>query len=137
MSRQNVCILFTGCKRHSGAAHNFKHSHLNRLKQQYGCLTPFVSHLFLRLENHPPHRMPPVLGTPDGKHGAKHAGQTHPWHHRKNPLNSKKNIGPSGVSLRGQAETFAQPHKTTNFVIPAQAGIQYYQALPGFRFSPE
>jgi len=34
-------------------------------------------------------------------------------------------------------ETFAQPHKTSNYVIPAQAGIPYYQALPGFRFSPE
>jgi len=39
--------------------------------------------------------MPPVLGTPDGKHGAKHAGQTHPWHHRKNPLNSKETLSPS------------------------------------------
>jgi hypothetical protein len=28
-------------------------------------------------------------------------------------------------------------HKTSNYVIPAKAGIQYYQTLPGFRFSPE
>ena len=41
------------------------------------------------------------------------------------------------VEMNEGLETFAQPHKTTNFVIPAQAGIQYYQALPGFRFSPE
>jgi hypothetical protein len=35
-----------------------------------------------------------------------------------------------------QVETFAQPHKTNNFVIPAKAGIQYYQHLPGYRPSP-
>jgi hypothetical protein len=35
------------------------------------------------------------------------------------------------------SETFAQPHKIINYVIPAKAGIQYYQVLPGFRFSPE
>jgi len=34
-------------------------------------------------------------------------------------------------------ETFAQLHKTSNYVIPVKAVIQYYQALPGFRFSPE
>ena len=31
----------------------------------------------------------------------------------------------SGVNVYN--ETFAQPHKTNNFVIPAKAGIQYYQ----------
>jgi hypothetical protein len=36
-----------------------------------------------------------------------------------------------------QAETFAQLHETGNYVLPAKAGIQYYQALPGFRPSPE
>jgi hypothetical protein len=35
-----------------------------------------------------------------------------------------------------QSETFAKLHKTSIHVIPAKAGIQYYQALPGFRFSP-
>jgi len=34
-------------------------------------------------------------------------------------------------------ETFAQLHKTSNYVIPAKAGIQYYQELYRFRFSPE
>jgi hypothetical protein len=34
-------------------------------------------------------------------------------------------------------ETFAQLHETGNYVLPAKAGIQYYQALPGFRPSPE
>jgi hypothetical protein len=33
--------------------------------------------------------------------------------------------------------TLAQLHKTSNYVIPAKAGIQYYHALPGFRFPPE
>jgi len=33
-------------------------------------------------------------------------------------------------------ETFAQLHKTNNFVIPAKAGIQSYQWLPGYRPSP-
>jgi len=36
-----------------------------------------------------------------------------------------------------QIKSFAQLHKTGHYVIPAKAGIQYYQALPGFRFSPE
>jgi hypothetical protein len=35
-----------------------------------------------------------------------------------------------------QPETFAQPHKTNNFVIPAKAGIQYYQWFSGYRPSP-
>ena len=43
----------------------------------------------------------------------------------------------SDPELETQIETFAQLHKTSNYVIPAKAGIQYYQALPGFRFSPE
>jgi hypothetical protein len=30
-------------------------------------------------------------------------------------------------------ETFAQLHKTSNYVIPAKAGIQYYQVISGFR----
>jgi hypothetical protein len=34
-------------------------------------------------------------------------------------------------------ESFAQPHKTTNFVMPAQAGIQKAIDNTGFRFSPE
>ena len=29
-------------------------------------------------------------------------------------------------------ETFAKPHKTGNFVIPAKAGIQYYQIFSSF-----
>jgi len=38
-------------------------------------------------------------------------------------------------------ETFAGNHKTTNFVIPADPGsspegIQFFQALPGFRVKP-
>ena len=38
---------------------------------------------------------------------------------------------------RFPCETFAQLHKTSNYVIPAKAGIQYYQAFPRFRPSPE
>jgi len=37
----------------------------------------------------------------------------------------------------GCSQTFAQLHKISNYVIPAEAGIQYYQALSGFRFSLE
>ena len=33
-------------------------------------------------------------------------------------------------------ETFAKLHKTHNFVIPAKAGIQYFQIVPGFRVKP-
>jgi len=40
-----------------------------------------------------------------------------------------------GMELR-RRETFAKLHKTANFVIPAKAGIQYYQILPGFRVKP-
>jgi hypothetical protein len=38
--------------------------------------------------------------------------------------------------VEGNPETFAQPHKTNNFVIPAKAGIQYYQWFSGYRPSP-
>ncbi len=33
-------------------------------------------------------------------------------------------------------ETFAEPHKIINFVIPAKTGIQFFQALSGFRVKP-
>jgi mRNA-degrading endonuclease RelE of RelBE toxin-antitoxin system len=39
--------------------------------------------------------------------------------------------------IKSTHNVFAQLHKTSNYVIPAKAGIQYYQVLPGFRFSPE
>jgi hypothetical protein len=42
----------------------------------------------------------------------------------------------SARELPRSLETFAQPHKTNNFVIPAKAGIQYYQWFPGYRPSP-
>jgi hypothetical protein len=32
--------------------------------------------------------------------------------------------------------TFAKLYKTNNFVIPAKAGIQYYQVFPRFRVKP-
>lgn len=41
------------------------------------------------------------------------------------------------LAINRNVETFAQLHKTTNYVIPAKAGIQYYQAFPRFRLSPE
>ncbi len=33
-------------------------------------------------------------------------------------------------------ETFTKRYKQSNFVIPAQAGIQYFEGLPGFRVKP-
>ena len=34
------------------------------------------------------------------------------------------------------SKSFAKPCPTGNAVIPAKAGIQYYQVLPGFRVKP-
>ena len=48
-----------------------------------------------------------------------------------------ENFDRKSVNSPSLIETFAQLHKTSNYVIPAKAGIQYYQQLPGFRYSPE
>ncbi len=38
--------------------------------------------------------------------------------------------------LGAKIEAFAKLHKPSNYVIPAEAGIQYSQVLPGFRVKP-
>ena len=43
---------------------------------------------------------------------------------------------PEGTHEITYIEAFAKLHKTSNSVIPAKAGIQYYQVFPRFRVMP-
>jgi site-specific recombinase XerD len=58
-------------------------------------------------------------------------------HSMKNPCHDAIMVKAFKSPRMKQKETFAQLHKTSNYVIPAKAGIQHYQQLPGFRYSPE
>jgi 5-methylcytosine-specific restriction endonuclease McrBC GTP-binding regulatory subunit McrB len=43
---------------------------------------------------------------------------------KQNEYVLSKQLLKSGTSIGAKVETFAQPHKTNNFVIPAKAGIR-------------